>query len=100
MSGMWSFSDAQITPDDDPELMDREQGIPHMKGVPCQLKKLTAAEVNELESVFGETLPMPNAFEKNVPKRESARDFMTDIEFGEDVEFQAAELSLYGRSSA
>ena len=100
MSGMWSFSDAQITPDDDPELIDREQGIPHMKGVPCQLKKLTAAEVKELESVFGKTLPMPNAVEKNVPKRESTRDFMTDMEFGEDVEFQAAELSLYGRSSA
>ncbi|PDH40321.1 MAG: hypothetical protein CNE99_03925 [OM182 bacterium MED-G24] len=99
MSGMWSFSDAQTTPDEEPDLIDLEQGIPHMKGVPCRLTKLTTAEVKKLESVFGETLPMPNAVEKNVPKRESTKDFMADIEFGEDVELQAVELSLYGRSS-
>ena len=37
MSGMWNFSDAQITTDDDPKLIDREQGIPHLKGCPCSV---------------------------------------------------------------
>ena len=101
LSGAWAFSDAQITPDDDPAFIDREQGIPHMKGVPCSLAKLTADEVQEIEAVFGPTQPMPNAFEKHVKKRSPrSLDFMDDVEFGEDVEFEAVELSLYGRSSA
>ena len=40
MAGMWDFCDARITTDDDPELIDIEQGIPHMKGVPCAVEKL------------------------------------------------------------
>ena len=101
LSGAWAFSDAQITPDDDPALIDREQGIPHMKGVPCALAKLSASEVRALEAVFGPTTPMPNALEKHTSKRPPrSLDFMQDVEFGEDVEFEAVELSLYGRSSA
>ncbi len=101
LSGMWSFSDAQITPDEDPELIDWEQGIPHMKGVPCSLIKLTAQEVQSLEAVYGPTEPMPNAVEKNIKTRPIASpDFMEDVEFGEEVEFQAVELALYGRSQA
>ena len=101
LSGAWAFSDAQITPDDDPDFIDREQGIPHMKGLPCSLAKLTPTEVRELEAVFGPTMPMPNGFEKQVRKRAPrSADFMHDVEFGEDVEFEAVELSLYGRSSA
>jgi len=47
LSGAWEFSDAQITRDDD-EFLDREQGIPHLKGVPCRLDKLDAlASVSE-----------------------------------------------------
>ena len=46
-------------------------------------------------------MPMPNGFEKQVRKRAPrSADFMHDVEFGEDVEFEAVELSLYGRSSA
>jgi len=52
MSGMWAFADAQLTPDDDPALVDREQGIPHMKGMPCRVARLPAAEVAELEGLF------------------------------------------------
>ena len=101
LSGMWSFADAQITPDEEPGLIDLEQGIPHMKGVPCALAKLTEAEVGEIEAVFGPTQDMGNAVEKNVKTRPpKAPDFMDDVEFGEDVEFEAVELSLYGRSSA
>ena len=101
LSGAWAFSDAQITPDDDPDYIDREQGIPHMKGMPCSLEKLKPAEVQELEAVYGPTTPMPNALEKHAKKRAARNpDFMRDVEFGEDVEFEAVELSLYGRSSA
>ena len=101
LSGAWAFSDAQITPDDDPAFIDLEQGIPHMKGMPCRLRKLTVEEVRELEAVFGPTQPMPNALEKHTRKRPvRSLDFMDDVEFGEDVEFEAVELSLYGRSSA
>ncbi|MEM7017231.1 MAG: molybdopterin-dependent oxidoreductase [Pseudomonadota bacterium] len=100
LSGMWSFADAQITPDDDPELIDLEQGIPHMKGMPCNLKPLSEAEVAELESVYGTTLPMPNALEANLRRSPRDKDFMNDVEFGEEVEFQAVDLALYGRSSA
>ena len=101
LSGMWSFSDAQITPDEDPKLIDLEQGIPHMKGVPCSFEKLSTEEVSQLEAVYGPTKPMPNALEKNVRTRPvTSAEFMEDVEFGEDVEFEAVELSLYGRSSA
>ena len=101
LSGAWAFADAQITPDDDPAFIDREQGIPHMKGLPCSLAKLTAEETAQIEATFGKTEPMPNALEKNANKRRARNpDFMQDVEFGEDVEFEAVELSLYGRSSA
>lgn len=40
LSGAWDFADAQICPDDD-DYLDREQGIPHFKGIPCRLVKLT-----------------------------------------------------------
>ena len=83
LSGAWAFSDAQITPDDDPDFIDREQGIPHMKGMPCALAKLTASEVSELEAVFGPQLPMPTALEKRARKRAArSPDFMHDVEFG------------------
>ena len=38
LSGAWNFSDAMITCDDD-EYLDREQGIPHLKGVPCRVSR-------------------------------------------------------------
>lgn len=40
LSGAWIHADAQICPDDDDHL-DREQGIPHFKGIACQIKKLS-----------------------------------------------------------
>lgn len=36
LSGAWLHADAQICPDDDDHL-DREQGIPHFKGLPARL---------------------------------------------------------------
>ncbi len=41
LSGAWDFADAQICPDG-PEHLDLEQGVPHMKGLPCRVQKLGA----------------------------------------------------------
>lgn len=41
LSGAWDHADAQICPDD-PEHLDREQGIPHLKGIACRVEKLTS----------------------------------------------------------
>ena len=54
MAGMWDFCDARITTDDDPELIDIEQGIPHMKGVPCAVEKLDPYQVERLERDYSE----------------------------------------------
>lgn len=42
LSGAWDFADAQICPDG-PEHLDREQGVPHMKGLPCRVQKQAVA---------------------------------------------------------
>ncbi len=41
LSGAWHFADAQITSDDE-DFLDREQGIPHLKGVPCRIAPCAA----------------------------------------------------------
>lgn len=100
MSGMWDFADAQITPDEDPDLIDREQGIPHLKGVRCRLTKLNPAELAQLNDTYGPTDKLPRGPEGKILKSKvPSADFMADDEFGEGVEFDAVELSLYGRSS-
>ncbi len=43
LSGAWDYSDAQLCRDD-PDYLDLEQGIPHLKGIPCRVVPL-AAEV-------------------------------------------------------
>jgi len=100
LSGMWAFADAQVTPDDDPDLIDREQGIPHMKGVRCRLTRLGDNEVKSLEAQFGPTDRLPKGPEGKVTQPKTpVPDFMRDEDFGDGVEFEAVELSLYGRSS-
>ena len=100
LSGMWAFADAQLTADDDPDLIDREQGIPHLKGVPCRLMKLAATEVAKLEATFGPTDRLPRGPEGKVLRSKGLPDdFMFDADFGDGVEFEAVELSLYGRTS-
>ena len=42
LSGAWHFADAQITRDDE-DFLDREQGIPHLKGIPCRISPLAAS---------------------------------------------------------
>ncbi|MEO1435043.1 MAG: molybdopterin-dependent oxidoreductase [Bacteroidota bacterium] len=39
LSSAWDLSDAQLCPDHS-DYLDREQGIPHFKGIPCKINKL------------------------------------------------------------
>ncbi len=39
LSGVWLHSDAQVCPDDE-DFLDREQGIPHFKGIPARIVKV------------------------------------------------------------
>ena len=39
LSGALTYADSQLCPDD-PDFLDREQGIPHLKGIPCKLTRL------------------------------------------------------------
>jgi hypothetical protein len=41
LSGAWDMADAQLCPDDE-DFLDHEQGIPHLKGIPCRINKLDA----------------------------------------------------------
>ena len=99
MSGMWSFADAQITPDEDADLIDLEQGIPHLKGAPCRVTKLNQAQLAELEAIYGPTDTLPRGPEgKMLKTNNSTADYMQD-DFTDDVEFEAVELSLYARNT-
>ncbi|MGI9355671.1 MAG: molybdopterin-containing oxidoreductase family protein [Rhizobiaceae bacterium] len=40
LSGALKYADAQLCRDDE-DYLDREQGIPHLKGVPCRVNKIT-----------------------------------------------------------
>jgi anaerobic selenocysteine-containing dehydrogenase len=102
LSGIWSFSDGQLAADDDLELVDAEQGVPHLKGCPCSVTKLTEAEVKALEAEYGPTNELPHGPEGKVLKSKALPgefDFMEDEDIGEGIEFEAAQLSLYGRYS-
>ena len=100
LSGMWDFSDAQITADDDPDLIDTEQGIPHLKGVPSRVVKLSAEEVAKLEEVYGPTNELLRGPEAKVLRSDAKpNDFMFDDFTSEGVVFEAIELSIYGRNT-
>ncbi|MEM8490079.1 MAG: molybdopterin-dependent oxidoreductase [Pseudomonadota bacterium] len=43
LSGAMAHADAQLCPDDD-NYLDREQGIPHLKGIPCRLDRCDAPD--------------------------------------------------------
>jgi len=100
LSGMWDFSDAQMTADDDPDLIDLEQGIPHIKGVPSRVVKCTAEQIATLEEVYGSTNELPRGPEAKILRSDAKpTDFMYDEVTGEGVEFEAIELSIYGRNT-
>ena len=40
LSGALKYSDAQLCRDDE-DYLDREQGIPHLKGIPCRIIKVS-----------------------------------------------------------
>jgi hypothetical protein len=100
MSGMWHFSDAQLTPDNDPDLIDAEQGIPRIKGLSCSIERLSADEVKALEAEYGATDVLPRVPEGKVLRSDAkTADFMYDEELGDGVEFDAIQLSIYGRAT-
>ena len=41
LSGAWKHGDAQLCADD-PDFLDREQVIPHLKGIPCAVRRAAA----------------------------------------------------------
>lgn len=49
LSSAWLYSDAMITNDDD-DYRDREQGIPHLKGIPCNVRRLLAPPAEQLRT--------------------------------------------------
>lgn len=89
-----------VTADNDLDLFDREQGVPHLKGMRCALEKLAASEVTKLEEQYGPTNEIPRGPEGKVLCPKSKKDdFMYDNLAGDGVEFEAIELSIYGQTS-
>ena len=43
LSGAMLYADALLCPDHD-DYLDTEQGIPHLKGVPCRIQKIAGEE--------------------------------------------------------
>ena len=102
LSGMWNFNEAQLAEDEDLALVDAEQGVPHLKGAPCAVTKLSTTEIEALEAEYGPTTDLPRGPEGKVLKSKALPgefDFMHDEDVGEGVEFEAAQLSLYGHYS-
>ncbi|MEP3423007.1 MAG: molybdopterin-dependent oxidoreductase [Erythrobacter sp.] len=56
LSGALKYADAQLCRDD-PDYLDREQGIPHLKGVPCRIDKVAGStlEPGAEEATIGAT---------------------------------------------
>jgi anaerobic selenocysteine-containing dehydrogenase len=59
LSDAWQLADAMVTSDDE-AFLDREQGIPHLKGLPCRILKIAgkvqddafdASQANESDSI-------------------------------------------------
>ena len=46
LSGARKYADAQLCRDDE-DYLDREQGIPHLKGVPCRIVKVASQSATE-----------------------------------------------------
>lgn len=49
LSGALKYSDAQLCRDDE-DYLDREQGIPHLKGIPCRIVKLASSPARTIEA--------------------------------------------------
>lgn len=46
LSGAWEYSDSNVTLDDY-EYLDREQGVPHLRGIPCRIEATGDPRANE-----------------------------------------------------
>ena len=64
------------------------------------MTKLGAEDVARLEAIYGSTDELPRGPEGKVLRSDAkTADFMIDDSFTTDVEFQAVELSLWGKST-
>ena len=71
-----------------------------MKGVPCAVEKLGPDQVDRLESKYSEANELMRGPEGKMLKSNSkSDDFMFDDFTGDGLEFEAVELSLYGRNT-
>ena len=67
----------------------------------CALEKMNAADVARREAQYGPTENMPRRPEGKVSRSKSKpSDFMYDELAWDGVEFEAIELSIYGRTSS
>ena len=81
--------------DDGPDRINLEQGILHLKGVPCRVRKLKRTEVALLEDKSAP--PTTSAADQRVKVLHSeakTADFMIDDGVATGVEFLAFELSV------
>jgi anaerobic selenocysteine-containing dehydrogenase len=99
LSGAWHFSDAQLS-GDAPETLDREQGVPHLKGIRCRVERLSPRELEALEREFGAALALPAGPAARIAKLDTPPgDIMHDEIAGAGAEFSALDLAHYGRGS-
>ena len=71
-----------------------------MKGVPCSVEKISETEIVRLEKAYGPTNELKRGPEGKVLRSDAKpNDFMFDDFTGDGIEFEAIELSLYGRNT-
>ena len=64
------------------------------------MSRLSSGEIKELEVKYGPTNDLPRGPEGKILRSDAKpNDFMFDEVTSEGVEFEAAELSLYGRNT-
>jgi anaerobic selenocysteine-containing dehydrogenase len=99
LSGAHKYADAQLCPDDE-DYLDREQGIPHLKGIPCRISPLSEAQLRDIN-------PAPASAAANQAFMVEANqggamtgDFMKDKIVDADLGYDAGELNEYRQSTS
>jgi hypothetical protein len=94
LSGAHKYADAQLCPDDE-DYLDREQGIPHLKGIPCRISVLPEEQTLAMQ-------PAPASTEANRAFMVEANqggalsgDFMADKIIDANLGYDATQLREY-----
>ena len=94
LSGAHKYADAQLCPDDE-DYLDREQGIPHLKGIPCRISALAEAQILAIQT----TPASPEANQAFMVEANQggamSGDFMEDKIVDANLGYDAAELREY-----